>query len=32
MIPAIQDFIKTPTDVDGLVKKIQAQKVSIFGS
>jgi multiple sugar transport system substrate-binding protein len=32
MIPAIQDFLKTPADIDGLVKKIQQQKVSIFGS
>ncbi len=32
MIPAIQDFIKNPADIDGLVKNIQAQKVSIFGS
>ncbi|MBK6886752.1 MAG: carbohydrate ABC transporter substrate-binding protein [Tetrasphaera sp.] len=32
MIPAIQDFIKNPADIDNLVKNIQAQKVSIFGS
>ena len=32
MIPAIQDFIKNPNDIDGLTKNIQAQKVSIFGS
>ena len=32
MIPAIQDFLKTPTDISGLVTKIQQQKVSIFGS
>ncbi len=32
MIPAIQEFIKTPTEIDGLLKKIQEQKVSIFGS
>ena len=32
MIPAIQEFIKNPNDIDGLTKNIQAQKVSIFGS
>ena len=32
MIPALQTFLNTPTDVDGLVKNIQQQKVSIFGS
>ena len=32
MIPAIHDFLKTPTDISGLVTKIQQQKVSIFGS
>ncbi|MDQ6897476.1 MAG: ABC transporter substrate-binding protein [Actinomycetota bacterium] len=32
MIPAIQSFIKTPDDVDGLVKNIQQQKLSIFTS
>ena len=32
MIPAIQEFIKNPTDIDGITKNIQAQKVSIFGS
>ena len=32
MIPAIQDFLKNPTDIAGLVTKIQQQKVSIFGS
>ena len=31
MIPAIQDFIKNPNDIDGPTKNIQAQKVSIFG-
>ena len=30
MIPAIQSFIKTPDDIDGLVKNIQQQKLSIF--
>ena len=32
MIPAIQDFIKNPSDIDGLTSKIEAQKKSIFGS
>ncbi|MEO7234717.1 MAG: extracellular solute-binding protein [Lapillicoccus sp.] len=32
MIPAIQSFIKTPDDIDGLVKNIQQQKLSIFTS
>ena len=32
MIPAIQDFIKNPTDIDGLSNKIESQKKSIFGS
>jgi len=32
MIPAIQQFIKTPTDVDGLVNSIEKQKQSIFAS
>ena len=32
MIPAIQDFIKNPKDIDGLCTKIEAQKKSIFGS
>lgn len=32
MIPAIQSFLKTPTDVDSLVKSIQQQKQSIFTS
>ncbi len=32
MIPAIQAFIKTPDDIDGLVKGIQQQKLSIFTS
>ena len=32
MIPAIQDFIKNPADIDGLCNSIQAQKKSIFGS
>ncbi|HET7397146.1 MAG TPA: ABC transporter substrate-binding protein [Intrasporangium sp.] len=30
MIPAIQDFIKNPKDIDGLTSKIEAQKKSIF--
>ncbi len=32
MIPAIQDFIKNPKDIDGLCNKIEAQKKSIFTS
>jgi multiple sugar transport system substrate-binding protein len=32
MIPAIQDFIKNPKDIDGLCTKIEAQKKSIFAS
>jgi multiple sugar transport system substrate-binding protein len=32
MIPAIQDFIKNPKDIDGLCSKIEAQKKSIFAS
>jgi multiple sugar transport system substrate-binding protein len=30
MIPALQDFIKNPNDIDGLTKKIESQKKSIF--
>ena len=30
MIPAIQDFIKNPNDIDGLTKSIEKQKKSIF--
>jgi len=32
MIPSIQDFIKNPNDVDGLVNKIEKQKQGIFTS
>jgi multiple sugar transport system substrate-binding protein len=32
MIPALQQFLKSPNDVNGLVKSIQKQKVAIFGS
>jgi multiple sugar transport system substrate-binding protein len=32
MIPAIQQFLKTPTDVDGLTNSIEKQKQSIFSS
>ncbi|MBB2987957.1 ABC transporter substrate-binding protein [Terracoccus luteus] len=32
MIPAIQQFLKNPKDIDGLVNSIEAQKKSIFGS
>jgi len=30
MIPSLQEFIKNPNDVDGLLKKIEDQKKSIF--
>ena len=30
MIPAIQDFIKNPKDIDGILTKVEAQKKSIF--
>ena len=30
MIPAIQDFLKNPKDIDGLTSKIEAQAKSIF--
>ena len=30
MIPALQQFIKTPDDIDGLVKSIEEQKKTIF--
>jgi multiple sugar transport system substrate-binding protein len=30
MIPALQDFIKNPNDIDGLTKSIENQKKSIF--
>jgi multiple sugar transport system substrate-binding protein len=32
MIPSIQDFIKNPNDVSGLLKKIEDQKKTIFTS
>src|SRR5436190_3101419 len=32
MIPALQQFLNNPNDVNGLAKKIQQQKKSIFGS
>jgi multiple sugar transport system substrate-binding protein len=31
MIPALQQFLNNPKDVDSLVKSIQKQKVAIFG-
>jgi multiple sugar transport system substrate-binding protein len=31
MIPSIQEFIKNPNDIDGLLKNIESQKSSIFG-
>jgi multiple sugar transport system substrate-binding protein len=30
MIPALQEFLKSPDDVDGLCKSIEQQKQSIF--
>jgi multiple sugar transport system substrate-binding protein len=32
MIPSLQSFLNNPSDVNGLVKSIQKQKVAIFGS
>ena len=32
MIPSLQEFIRNPNDIDGLTKKIEDQKASIFGS
>jgi multiple sugar transport system substrate-binding protein len=32
MIPALQQFLNTPTDVNGLVKNIEKQKKAIFAS
>jgi multiple sugar transport system substrate-binding protein len=32
MIPSLQEFIRNPDDIDGLTKKIEDQKSSIFGS
>ena len=32
MIPALQKFIKTPSDIDGLLKSIEDQKKSIYAS
>jgi multiple sugar transport system substrate-binding protein len=32
MIPALQQFIKAPDDIDGLTKNIEQQKKSIFAS
>ena len=32
MIPALQQFIKSPADIDGLTKNIESQKKSIFTS
>jgi multiple sugar transport system substrate-binding protein len=32
MIPALQQFIKSPNDIDGLTKSIESQKKSIFTS
>jgi multiple sugar transport system substrate-binding protein len=32
MIPSLQQFIRNPSDVNGLVKKIEQQKKAIFGT
>ena len=32
MIPALQQFLNKPDDVNSLVSSIQKQKVAIFGS
>jgi multiple sugar transport system substrate-binding protein len=32
MLPSLQNFINNPSDIDGLVKSIEEQKVAIFGS
>ena len=32
MIPALQEFLECPNDIDSLCKSIQKQKDSIFGS
>jgi multiple sugar transport system substrate-binding protein len=32
MIPALQQFLNKPDDVNGLVSNIQKQKKAIFGS
>jgi multiple sugar transport system substrate-binding protein len=32
MIPSLQQFIRSPSDVNGLVKKIEQQKKAIFGT
>jgi multiple sugar transport system substrate-binding protein len=31
MIPSLQEFLRNPNDIDGLTKKIEDQKSSIFG-
>ena len=32
MIPAIQQFLNSPNDIDGLTKNIEAQKKTIFAT
>lgn len=32
MLPSLQSFLKNPNDIDGLTKKIESQKKSIFTS
>ena len=31
VIPSLQQFLKSPDDIDGVTKSLQQQKVSIFG-
>jgi len=31
MIPAMQQFLGNPNDVDGLVRSIERQKAAVFG-
>jgi multiple sugar transport system substrate-binding protein len=31
VIPSLQQFLKDPSDIDGVTKSMQQQKVSIFG-
>jgi len=32
MIPSLQQFLRNPNDVNGLVKSIERQKKAIFGT
>ena len=31
-LPSLQSFLNNPSDIDGLVKSMEDQKVAIFGS